>query len=99
MTLNRFFVEQANEIFQAASESGNKESSQFTMQFWVFFLMMIISWVGQAVVVTFADAICFNLLGMCTSIVLLLVIVTPQMNWEGFKTYQSHVPLDIGAQG
>ncbi|XP_004929819.2 major facilitator superfamily domain-containing protein 6 [Bombyx mori] len=53
-----------NEIFEESQESTEvEESSQFTSQFWMFFMFMIISWVGQAVVVTFADAICFNLLG------------------------------------
>ncbi|XP_013146484.1 PREDICTED: major facilitator superfamily domain-containing protein 6-A [Papilio polytes] len=51
-----------NEWFQSATESRNN-STQYTRQFWLFFLLMIISWIGQAVVVTFADAICFNVLG------------------------------------
>ncbi|KAL0902274.1 hypothetical protein ABMA27_000180 [Loxostege sticticalis] len=52
-----------NEIFAAANESQNEQGTQYTKQFWLFFMLMIISWIGQAVVVTFADAICFNLLG------------------------------------
>ncbi|XP_073955379.1 sugar baby transporter [Choristoneura fumiferana] len=51
-----------NEVFVAASDSKANET-QYTRQFWLFFLLMIISWVGMAVVVTFADAICFNILG------------------------------------
>ncbi|XP_072930652.1 uncharacterized protein Sugb [Epargyreus clarus] len=53
----------ANELFMAAEESKKESTTQYTKQFWMFFTMMIISWIGQAVVVTFADAICFNLLG------------------------------------
>ncbi|XP_063837485.1 major facilitator superfamily domain-containing protein 6 [Ostrinia nubilalis] len=52
-----------NEIFAAANESENNQGTKYTKQFWLFFMLMIISWIGQAVVVTFADAICFNLLG------------------------------------
>ncbi|RVE46702.1 hypothetical protein evm_008665 [Chilo suppressalis] len=52
-----------NEVFQAATESYVDTTTQYTKQFWLFFMLMIISWIGQAVVVTFADAICFNLLG------------------------------------
>ncbi|XP_034839248.1 uncharacterized protein Sugb [Maniola hyperantus] len=55
--------EMVNELFKSALESRKEEETQYTKQFWLFFLLMIISWVGQAVVVTFADAICFNLLG------------------------------------
>ncbi|CAK1588571.1 unnamed protein product [Parnassius mnemosyne] len=56
-----------NEWFQSATDSHNN-TTQYTRQFWLFFLMMIISWIGQAVVVTFADAICFNLLGTKVSL-------------------------------
>ncbi|CAH2103996.1 unnamed protein product [Euphydryas editha] len=51
-----------NDVFRAATES-HINVTQYNKQFWMFFLMMIISWIGQAVVVTFADTICFNLLG------------------------------------
>lgn len=54
-----------NEVFAAASDSKANET-QYTRQFWLFFLLMIISWIGMAVVVTFADAICFNILGKFT---------------------------------
>uniref|UniRef100_A0A2A4JYG1 Major facilitator superfamily (MFS) profile domain-containing protein n=1 Tax=Heliothis virescens TaxID=7102 RepID=A0A2A4JYG1_HELVI len=52
-----------NELMEGASESRSDSSKEYTSQFWLFFLLMILSWIGQAVVVTFADAICFNLLG------------------------------------
>lgn len=32
-------------------------------QFWYFFIMLIISWIGMAVVVSIGDAICFSILG------------------------------------
>ncbi|XP_038216332.1 major facilitator superfamily domain-containing protein 6 [Zerene cesonia] len=54
---------QINELLQAAADSTSEETNQYTKQFWLFFMLMLISWVGQAVTVTFADAICFNLLG------------------------------------
>ncbi|VVC99784.1 unnamed protein product, partial [Leptidea sinapis] len=50
-------------LFHIGDTSDEKEINQFTRQFWLFFMLMIINWIGQAVVVTFADAICFNLLG------------------------------------
>ncbi|XP_059057716.1 major facilitator superfamily domain-containing protein 6-like, partial [Achroia grisella] len=50
-----------NEIFEAASDSRNN-TSQYTREFWLFFLFMIISWVSQSIVITIADAICFELL-------------------------------------
>lgn len=52
-----------NEIIEAAADSRADNTNQYTTQFAVFFLFMITSWIGQAVVVTFADAICFDLLG------------------------------------
>nr|XP_013189420.1 unnamed protein product [Amyelois transitella] len=52
-----------NELLESASESSKGEQSQYTLEFWLFFAMMIVSWIGQAVVVTVADAICFNVLG------------------------------------
>ncbi|KAM3968455.1 uncharacterized protein ACR2FA_005527 [Aphomia sociella] len=51
-----------NEMFEAASESRNN-TTQYKLEFWLFFLFMIMSWVSQAVVITFADAITFSLLG------------------------------------
>jgi hypothetical protein len=32
-------------------------------QFWLFFLLMVVSWVSMAVVVSVGDAICFEMLG------------------------------------
>ncbi|CAH2229931.1 jg19018 [Pararge aegeria aegeria] len=55
--------EMVNELFKSASDSQTDGQTQYTTQFWLFFTFMIVSWIGQAVVVTFADAICFNLLG------------------------------------
>ncbi|KAJ8737837.1 hypothetical protein PYW08_000432 [Mythimna loreyi] len=52
-----------NELMQGASDSRNDSGTEYTSQFWWFFMLMILSWIGQAVVVTFADAICFSLLG------------------------------------
>lgn len=46
--------------------SGNeiKDSDVYGMyQFWVFLILMIICWLGQAVTVSIGDAICFELLG------------------------------------
>lgn len=39
------------------------EEAYTTYQFWVFLALMIVGWVGQAVNVSIADAICFELLG------------------------------------
>lgn len=36
-------------------------------QYWVFLMLMIGAWVSQAVIVSVGDAICFELLGKCTS--------------------------------
>lgn len=51
-----------NDVIKAATGNGGNTGSG-SRQFWIFFLLMIASWIGQAVVVTFADAICFDLLG------------------------------------
>jgi hypothetical protein len=32
-------------------------------QFWLFLLLMVLSWIGMAVVVSIGDAICFEMLG------------------------------------
>jgi hypothetical protein len=37
-------------------------------QFWVFFLLMVFSWVSMAVVVSVGDAICFEMLGKLTDL-------------------------------
>lgn len=54
-----FGDETANEVFAGATDSQVKS----TYQFWTFFLMLIISWAGMAVVVSIGDAICFEMLG------------------------------------
>lgn len=51
------------QLFETISDGRNENDNQFTSQFWSFFILMIISWVGQAVIVSVADAICFNVLG------------------------------------
>jgi MFS family permease len=50
--------DEVNEILSAST--GNAYQ---TYQFWTFFILLIISWVGMAVVVSVGDAICFGLLG------------------------------------
>lgn len=32
-------------------------------QFWVFLLLMVVGWIGQAIAVSIGDAICFEMLG------------------------------------
>lgn len=32
-------------------------------QFWMFFVFLVLSWIGMAVVVSLGDAICFQMLG------------------------------------
>lgn len=41
----------------------SSEEAYTSSQFWVFLALMIVGWVGQAVNVSIADAICFELLG------------------------------------
>jgi len=50
----------------------NDENVTDIYQFWLFFLLMIISWVSMAVVVSVGDAICFEMLGKlaCSEMVL-----------------------------
>lgn len=55
----RFDDETANEVFAGATD----EQVKSTYQFWSFFMMLIISWAGMAVVVSIGDAICFEMLG------------------------------------
>lgn len=38
-------------------------------QYWVFLFLMIAAWVSQAVIVSVGDAICFELLGKCVSVI------------------------------
>lgn len=51
-----------NDMIQKPTTSDAEVSSLY--QFWLFFLFMILSWVGMAVVVSVGDAICFDMLGM-----------------------------------
>jgi len=48
-----------SEILSGATDKQAKS----TYQFWTFFMLLIISWVGMAVVVSVGDAICFEMLG------------------------------------
>lgn len=34
-------------------------------QFWMLAVLMVLSWIGMAVVVSIGDAICFSILGKC----------------------------------
>jgi hypothetical protein len=54
-----FEDETANELFAGSTDTQTKS----TYQFWTFFMMLIISWAGMAVVVSIGDAICFEMLG------------------------------------
>ncbi|XP_076762676.1 sugar baby transporter isoform X1 [Xylocopa sonorina] len=51
-----------NQLFYEAEVSQNSIQNS-TYQFYSFLWATIISWIGMAVVVSIADAICFNLLG------------------------------------
>ena len=48
-----------NEVLSGATDAQVKS----TYQFWTFFLLLMISWAGMAVVVSIGDAICFEMLG------------------------------------
>lgn len=48
-----------NEVLSNATDDQVKS----TFQFWTFFMLLIISWAGMAVVVSIGDAICFEMLG------------------------------------
>ncbi|KAJ9601319.1 hypothetical protein L9F63_000541, partial [Diploptera punctata] len=50
-----------NEVLQKSVVTDGNVASFY--QFWVFFLLMIISWVSMAVVVSVGDTICFEMLG------------------------------------
>lgn len=50
-----------NEIL--ASPVIRNEDVYSLYQFWVFLVLMVVAWVGQAVVVSVGDAICFEMLG------------------------------------
>lgn len=49
-----------NAIIRTGKISNDKVTGHF--QFWAFFMCLITSWVGMAVVVTVGDAICFEML-------------------------------------
>jgi hypothetical protein len=38
-------------------------------QFWLLFLLMVLSWIAMAVVVSIGDAICFEMLGKFDAVV------------------------------
>lgn len=45
-------------------DSGFSDNEVYGLyQFWVFLMLMIAAWLGQAVVVSIGDAICFEMLG------------------------------------
>ncbi|KAL7011869.1 hypothetical protein ACKWTF_014499 [Chironomus riparius] len=54
-----FESETVSELFAGATDDQVKT----TYQFWTFFMMLVISWAGMAVVVSIGDAICFEMLG------------------------------------
>ncbi|XP_054735184.1 major facilitator superfamily domain-containing protein 6 isoform X1 [Anastrepha obliqua] len=59
-------IECNDEYFQSqlTSSTAIKNSEVTGMyQFWYFFILLILSWVGMAVVVSIGDAICFSILG------------------------------------
>jgi hypothetical protein len=55
----KFDSETVSELFAGATDDQVKT----TYQFWTFFMMLVISWAGMAVVVSVGDAICFEMLG------------------------------------
>lgn len=54
-----FDSETVGELFSGATDNQVWSSHQF----WMFFMMLIVSWAGMAVVVSIGDAICFEMLG------------------------------------
>jgi MFS family permease len=51
--------ESISEVISGATD----EQVKSTYQFWTFFMLLIVSWAGMAVVVSVGDAICFEMLG------------------------------------
>lgn len=51
-----------NEFFNKM-KGGDAFASTSTYQFWWFFVLLSLSWIGMAVVVSVSDTICFALLG------------------------------------
>jgi MFS family permease len=52
-----------DEILNNAFVGATDEQVKSTSQFWIFFMLLVISWAGMAVVVSVGDTICFELLG------------------------------------
>lgn len=52
-------------VQQLITQKDTSEAPDVTSlyQFWIFFCLLVLSWVGMSVVVSVADAICFELLG------------------------------------
>lgn len=61
--------------FLTTKQTESLESVTGFYQFWIFFLMAIFTWVGMAVIVSIGDAICFEMLGKPTSLILNLICV------------------------
>lgn len=51
-----------NKALNKISSDDNK-TDMGSYQIWMFFLFMVLNWIGMAVVVSIADAICFEKLG------------------------------------
>lgn len=63
-----------NHLLHEAKDSQS-DMEHSTYQFYLFLWAAIISWIGMAVVVSIADAICFDLLGSyCTDNVIVKLI-------------------------
>jgi hypothetical protein len=51
-------------------------------QFWLFFLLMVLSWISMAVVVSIGDAICFEMLGkFAESYECMYTVIRIEMVW------------------
>lgn len=50
-----------NQIMRNVTEVGTDVSGRY--QFWLLFWLLVLSWIGMAVVVSLSDTICFELLG------------------------------------
>ncbi|XP_036326884.1 major facilitator superfamily domain-containing protein 6-like protein A isoform X2 [Rhagoletis pomonella] len=50
-----------SQLVQSAAIKNSDVTGMY--QFWYFFIMLIVSWIGMAVVVSIGDAICFSILG------------------------------------
>lgn len=56
-------VECHDDTISEVLSGATDEQVKSTYQFYIFFLLLIISWAGMAVVVSVGDAICFEMLG------------------------------------